>query len=124
VSAVRTGLVLLGLVSLLDALGLLLTDGEHPPIEVAAIGTALGVLSLGLVAAAWRRPRPALLWGLVVLRVAAAATAVPAFALPDVPGIARVGAGAVVALTVVGCLLLAPALRRDRAGVGHDRDDR
>ncbi|WP_252435102.1 hypothetical protein [Pseudonocardia humida] len=75
-----------GLVSLADALGLLLTDGEHPPVEVAAVGTALGVLSLVLIAASRRRPRGGLLVGLTVLRVASAATAVPAFVVADVPG--------------------------------------
>jgi hypothetical protein len=112
VSAVRVGLVLLGLVSLADALGLLLSDGEHPPVEVAAIGTALGVLSLVLVVAAWRRPRPGLLVGLILARVASAASAVPAFLVPDVPGIVLVLAGAAIGLTVVGCLLLVPAFRR------------
>jgi hypothetical protein len=111
-TAVRVGLTLLGLVSLADALGLLLTDGEHPPVEVAAIGTALGVLSLVLVVMAWRRPRPGFLVGLVLLRVASAATAVPAFVVTDVPAVAVGWAGAVVGLTVVGCLLLVPALRR------------
>jgi hypothetical protein len=110
-AAVRVGLVLLGLVSLFDALGLLLTDGEHPPFEVALLGTVLGLASLVLIVLAWRRPRPGLLIGLVVLRVASAATAVPAFLVPDVPVEAVVLAGAVVALTVVGCVLLFPAFR-------------
>lgn len=110
-AAVRVGLVLLGLVSLVDALGLLLTDGEHPPFEVALLGTVLGVASLVLIALAWRRPRPALLVGLILLRVASAATAVPAFLIADVPAFALVLAGAAVALTVVGCGLLAPAFR-------------
>lgn len=112
VTAVRVGLTLLGLLSLADALGLLLTDGKPPPVEMAAVGTALGLLSLVLVVAAWRRPRPGLLVGLVLLRVASAATAVPAFVVADVPAIAVVWAGAVVGLTTVGCLLLVPALRR------------
>jgi hypothetical protein len=117
-TAVRVGLVLLGLLSLADALGLLLTDGEHPPVEVAAIGTVLGVLSLVLVVMAWRRPRPGVLVGLVVLRVLSAATAVPAFVVADVPAIARVAAGAVVGLALVGCLLLVPAFRRTAAARG------
>lgn len=52
--SVATGLALLGLLSLADAAALMLTDGEHPPVEVAAIGTALVGLRL-LPAAAPRR---------------------------------------------------------------------
>jgi hypothetical protein len=114
-AAARVGLVLLGLVSLVDSLGLLLTDGESPPFEIALLGTVLGLASLVLIVMAWRRPRPGLLVGLILLRVASAATAVPAFLIADVPAFALVLAGAVVAVTVVGCLLLIPAFRAARS---------
>ena len=109
--AVNAGLVLLGLLSVVDAAGLLLTDGEHPPVEIAAIGTALGVISLVLIVFAWRGSRPAL-GTLVVLRLLSAATAVPAFIENDVPPVALGFAAAAVALTLIGCALVAPGLRR------------
>ncbi|RZT86064.1 hypothetical protein EV383_2952 [Pseudonocardia sediminis] len=108
---IRAGLLLLGLLSLVDVAGILLTDGEHPPIAIAAIGTAIGVVSLALLWFAWRGHRGATI-GLVLLRLVSAATAVPAFTEPGVPAAARVAAGAVVVLTVVGCGLVVPALRR------------
>lgn len=39
----RTGLILLGLLSVGDLVVLALTDGEHPPYAVAALSAALGV---------------------------------------------------------------------------------
>lgn len=111
----RTGLVLLGLLSLLDVAGILLTDGETPPIEVAAVGAALGVLSLVLLWFAWRGQRAATA-GLLVVRLVSAATAVPAFVLPDVPAGLLGFAATFVLLTLVGCGLVVPALRRARAG--------
>lgn len=112
--AVRAGLVLLGLLSLVDLVGILLTDGETPPIEIAAAGSVLGLVSLVLVWFAWRGSRGATI-ALVVVRLVSAATAVPAFLVGDVPGIAMLFAGAVVVLTLVGCVLVAPALRRTPA---------
>ncbi|SDE57072.1 hypothetical protein [Pseudonocardia oroxyli] len=107
----KAGLVLLGLLSVVDALGLLLTDGEHPPLWIAAVGTVLGLASLVLVVLAWRTPRPATVVGLLVLRVVSAATAVPAFLVPDVPTPAVVVAAAIVVLTLVGAGLVLSALR-------------
>lgn len=112
---VAAGLVLLGLLSLVDAAGLLLTDGETPPIAVAAVGTVLGVASLVLVVLAWRGSRVAAI-GLVVLRLLSAATAVPAFTVPGVPGPVQAFAATIVVLTLLGCGLVLPALRR-QAGV-------
>lgn len=109
------GLVLLGLLSLVDAAGLLLTDGETPPIAVAAIGTVLGVVSLVLVVLAWRGSRRAAI-GLVALRVLSAATAVPAFTVGGVPAPVQALAAALIVLTLLGCVLVRPALRR-RTGV-------
>lgn len=102
----RTGLLVLGLVSLGDVATIFVTDGETPPYAVAALALALGLASLWLVARAWRDPhRPLRL--LIGLRLLSAVAAVPAFFAPDVPVEAHVAAGAVVGLTAVGVLLVA-----------------
>ena len=105
----RAGLVVLGLLSLADLAGPLLTDGEHPPMSVALIGSALGLVSLVLVVFAWRGARRAVV-PLIVLRALSALSAVPAFFVGDVPAAALAAAGLVVALTALGvALLLTPA---------------
>lgn len=105
----RAGLVVLGLLSLGDLAGPLLTDGEHPPMSIALIGSALGLVSLVLVVLSWRGARRAVV-PLIVLRVLSALSAVPAFFVGDVPAAALVAAGVTVALTVLGvALLLVPA---------------
>jgi uncharacterized membrane protein len=80
----RSGLVLLGVLSLFDVAGPLTTDGDHPPMWVALVGSALGLASLASVVAAWRGSRRAVL-PLVVLRLVSALSAVPAFFADDVP---------------------------------------
>ncbi|WP_433005980.1 hypothetical protein [Kribbella sp. CA-294648] len=105
----RAGLVVLGLLSLADLAGPLLTDGEHPPMSVALIGSALGLVSLVLVVFAWRGARRPVV-PLIVLRALSALSAVPAFFVGDVPAAALAAAGLVVALTALGvALLLVPA---------------
>lgn len=114
-AAVRTGLVLLAVLSLVDVAGILLTDGATPPLWIAVTGTVLGLLSLTLVWFSWRGERGPLI-GLIVVRLVSAATAVPAFVIPDVPvGLVAYAAGFVV-LTLVGCGLVVPALRKAGAG--------
>ncbi|MFF0341880.1 hypothetical protein [Kribbella sp. NPDC004875] len=99
----RFGLVLLGLLALADLAAPLLTDGDHPPMSVA-IGTAVvGLISLVLVAFAWRGRRWALA-PLITLRLASALLAVPAFFVSDVPTGAIAAAGVGVAATVVGVI--------------------
>jgi hypothetical protein len=103
----RTALVLFGLLSLADIAGLALTDGDHPPYAIAALGAALGVVSLWLVARIWRGDwRPVFV--LLGLRVLSALTAVPAFFVSGVPTAAVVAAAAIVALTIAAVLLLRP----------------
>jgi hypothetical protein len=102
----RAGLAILGLLSLADTSALLLTDGNTPPYAIAALATALGMVSLVLVVRAFQDPnRPIRL--LVGLRVLSAVTALPAFLVDDVPAVAQAAAAATVLLTVVGILLLA-----------------
>jgi ABC-type thiamin/hydroxymethylpyrimidine transport system permease subunit len=107
----RTGLALLGVVSLLDVLGPLASDGEHPPMWVALIGLALGAASLACIVAAWRGERRALL-PLVVLRLASMLTAVPAFFVDDVPsGIVAFAAGFIL-VSLVGVALVSGSRAR------------
>ncbi len=110
----RAALVIMGVLSLADIAGLALTDGEHPPYAVAAVGTALGLASLVLVVRVWRGDlrgvKP-----LLVLRVLSAATAVPAFFVDGVPAIAVVAAAAFVVLTAVAVVLLARPAHHSQA---------
>jgi Flp pilus assembly protein TadB len=96
------------------AAGLLLTDGRTPPVEVAAIATALGVVSLLLIVSAWRGSRVGL-GVLVGLRLLSAASAVPAFVVGGVPAPVQAFAAVAIALTLLGCALVSPALRRRNA---------
>ena len=104
----RIGLVIFGLLSVVDIVGIFFTDGDHPPYAVAAIGTLLGLVSLVLVVQAFRDPSRSLRL-LIGLRVLSAVTAIPAFFVSDVPAAAQVAAGAIVVLTAVGVLLTARA---------------
>lgn len=110
-TAYRVGLVLLGVISLGDLAAPLLTDGQTPPMFIALIGSALGLLSLVLLVLAWRG-RVAAAIGLVVLRLLSALTAVPAFLAPEVPVIPMVLAGVAITVTLVGVVLVFTGLRR------------
>jgi O-antigen/teichoic acid export membrane protein len=102
----RVGLALLGLLSLTDLATLPLSDGKHPPYAVAVISFVLGLAALVLVIRSWRRPgRPVRL--LVALRMASAATALPAFVVAGVPVGAQVAATGLVVLTGVALALIA-----------------
>jgi uncharacterized integral membrane protein len=107
----RSGLVLLGLLSVLDLTAPLYTDGQHPPMIIAMIGSVLGLLSIVLVGLAWRG-RAAAAVGLSVIRVLSALTAVPAFYVGGVPGPIMAVAGSFIILTVVGVVLTLAGLRR------------
>lgn len=108
-ATIRTGLVLLGLLSVADIAGLALTDGSHPPYVIAVIGAALGVGSLYFVAKAWTGRRSALR-PLLVMRVLSALTAAPAFFVHDVPVAAKAAAIAIIVVTAVGAVLVGRAL--------------
>jgi hypothetical protein len=101
----RTGLLVLGLLSVADLLLPLLTDGESPPMAVALVAAALGLASLALVIAAWRGARKAIL-PLIILRALSAASALPAFFVQGVPASAVAAAAAVILLTAVGATLV------------------
>jgi hypothetical protein len=107
----RAGLIVLGLLSLVDLAGPLLTDGQHPPMAIALIGAGLGLISIVLVILAWRG-RMAAAIAVVVLRLLSALAAVPAFLVPDVPTGSMIAAGFGIGLTVVGAVLVFAGLRR------------
>jgi hypothetical protein len=107
----RAGLIVLGVMSLADLASPLLTDGQHPPMSIALIGSAAGLISLILVALAWRG-RTAAAIALVVVRILSALTAVPAFSTPDVPAAAVVLAGIFLTVTLLGVVLTLAGVRR------------
>jgi hypothetical protein len=107
----KTGLVLLGVMSLGDLAAPLYTDGQHPPMSIALIESAIGLLSLVLVVLAWRG-RVAAAIGLIVLRLLSALTAVPAFFVPGVPAVPMALAGTAITVTLVGVVLMFTGLRR------------
>jgi hypothetical protein len=107
----RPGLIILGVLSLGDLAAPLLTDGEHPPMSIALIGSALGLISLVLFALAWRGAKTAAI-ALVVVRVLSALTAVPAFTEGGVPGFAMVLAGIAITLTLVAVVFTLSGMRQ------------
>jgi hypothetical protein len=108
----RTGLVILGVLSLLDVAGPLMTDGDHPPMFIALIGSVIGVLSLVCVYYAWQGVRRAVL-PLIVLRLLSAASAAPAFFVDDVPTAIRVLAAVLVLVTVAGVAMVTGSRQRE-----------
>jgi hypothetical protein len=93
---VTAGLALAGLLGLLDVASLPFTDGEHPPMVIAAADALLGVITLVGVVLAWRGNRG----GIVAVIVSR---------------LLSVLAGIGVAVTLLSVLLIAPALRDGRS---------
>ena len=114
----RVGLGILGVLSLADLTGPLLTDGQHPPMSIALIGAGIGVVSLVLLVFAFRG-RTAAAIALVVVRALSALTAVPAFFEPGVPAVPMILAGILVGLTVVGVVCVLAGVRRPVAAVAR-----
>jgi hypothetical protein len=107
----RAGLVVLGLLSLVSLASPLITDGQHPPMMIALIDAAVGLIGIILVILAWRG-RLAAAIALIVVRLLSALTAVPAFLVPGVPTGPMIAAGFGIGLTVVGAALVFAGLRR------------
>ncbi|MFI9598592.1 hypothetical protein ACWEQ7_06830 [Streptomyces sp. NPDC004069] len=108
-----TGLVLAGLLGLVDVVSMPFGDGEHPPFAVAVAGAVIGLITLVGVVLAWRGSRAGAV-AVIVTRLLSALSAVPAFFADDVPG-ALVALVALAVLLTLACVaLIAPGLR-DRA---------
>jgi len=107
----RAGLILLGLLSLVSLTSPLTTDGQHPPMMIALIDAGVGLIGIVLVILAWRGRMTAAI-ALIVVRLLAALTAVPAFLVPGVPTGPMIAAGFGIGLTVVGAALVLAGLRR------------
>lgn len=101
----RAGLAVLGVLSTVDLLLPLLTDGEHPPMPVALVASLLGIASLALVLSSWRGATRAVI-PLVILRLLSALAAVPAFFEPVVPAPVVAGAVTGIILTVIAAVLV------------------
>lgn len=108
----RVGLAMLAVLSVLDLLTPLLTDGQHPPMAVALAASAVGLASLSLVVVAWRGSRRALL-ALIVLRTLSALSATPTFFSPGVPAAAMAAATGLILLTLVGVGFVIVGARRN-----------
>lgn len=107
----RAGLIILGVLSVVDLASPLITDGQHPPMFIALIGSALGVISIVLSILAWQG-RPAAAIGLVVVRLLSALTAVPAFTTPGVPTVPMILGGVFIALTLAGVIAVLSGFRQ------------
>jgi hypothetical protein len=110
----RLGLIILGVLSVADLASPLITDGQHPPMFIAVIGSAFGVISIVLTILAWRG-RSAAAIALVAVRLLSALTAVPAFTTPGVPTDPIVLAGVFIALTLTGVVAVLSGFRRPAA---------
>jgi hypothetical protein len=107
----KAGLIVAGVLAVLDVLLPVLSDGEHPPMSIALIALAIGVVTLIALVPAWRGSRAAG-WVVVASRLLSVLGAVPAFFVGEVPPPALIVTGAAVVLTVVAVGLLVPGLTR------------
>lgn len=105
-----TGLVLAGLLSIVDLVLAVTGDGEYPPRAITLTGAALAVATIVGIVLALRGRRTGV-WIVVVARGLSAVAAIPAFVVGDVPPAAVAAAAAVVVITVVTVILLSPSLR-------------
>ena len=108
-----TGLIIAALLALGDITTPLTSDGEHPPMAVGVVCAVLGLISAVGIVQAWRgRGGRGWISAVIVSRLLAAMTALPAFFVTGVPAGARVVAALGIAVTLVCVALLAPRLRR------------
>jgi hypothetical protein len=111
------GLVLAGLLGLLDLAALAAGGGDYPPLAVGLADTLLGLVTVVAVVRGWRGNRTAI--GVAVAaRLASALTALPAFAVDGVPAAGIVAATALLAFTLLATALLVPALRQPAPTAG------
>lgn len=110
----KIGLVLAGLLGLLDVLSVLAPtpDGQTgPPFVVLAADCALGVLTLAAVVFTWRTGNRIGARVVAGARIFSAITALPAFFISGVPAglVVLAAAGVVLTVVTVGLVLARPA---------------
>lgn len=104
------GLILGGLLGLVDVIPLPGGDGAQPPFAVVVAGAVLGLITLAGCFLAWRGSRTGAV-AVIVSRLLSGLTAVPAFFVEGVAVEARGAAAVGVVLTLACVALVAPALR-------------
>ena len=109
-TSVRVGLVLAGLLGLLDLVGLVLPSGPAPT-EVIVAGAVLGLATVAGVVLAWRGSRAGIVL-VIVTRLLSALGAVPALFVDEVPTGVSIGAGIGIVVTLVAVGLVSAGLRR------------
>jgi hypothetical protein len=108
----KMGLVALGAAGVLGLFQLLVLGSPDAPVGVVLTTSGLALVTLVGAAAAWRGSRAGLLVA-VVARVLDSALGIPAFFL-DAPAWVVVLIAAMLVLTVVAFVLVAPDLRRGK----------
>jgi hypothetical protein len=115
--ALAAGLVLSGLVSLIDVLAVAGLGLEAaPPGPVVIIGAVLGVITVLAVPPAWRGSTRAALV-VIASRLVSAVLAIPALVIDSVPGWARAFAAVVALLSLLGAGLVSAGLRQRASSV-------
>ena len=112
-STAKAALVALALAGVLDLFQLFALGTPDSPLGVIITTSALGVVTLLGVAAAWRGNRAGLLVA-ITARVVASLLGIPAFFL-DAPAWVMALIAVMLGLTLVGIVLLATDLRRGKA---------
>jgi hypothetical protein len=113
-TTVKAGLAALAAAGVLDLFQLfVLSTPDSAPLGILLTTVGLGVVTLLGVAAAWRGNRAGL-WVAVGARVADSALGIPAFFL-GAPAWVVALIAAMLVLSVVGVVLVAPDLRRGKA---------
>ena len=108
----RTGIVIAALLGLSDRATPLFTDGGHPPMSIALVVAALGVVTIAGAVLAWRSRSRAGVVAVIVSRLLSGVAAVPALVVSDVPAGIRVLTAVFTVVTLVSLAMIAPALRR------------
>jgi hypothetical protein len=109
-TGVTVGLILAGLLGLGDAIGPFTGAGDGPPFAVLLADSILGIITIVGVVLAWRGKRSGIV-AVIVTRLLAALTAVPAFFVDGVPAPAAAIAVVGIAVTLLAVALVAPGLR-------------
>ena len=107
-TGVTVGLILAGLLGLSDAIGPLTGPGEGPPFAVLLVDSVLGVVTIVGVVFGWLGKRSGIV-AVIVTRILAALSALPAFFVDGVPaGLVVVAASGIVVTIVTVWLVLSP----------------